>query len=150
MRISRHQMFMEIAQTVAKRSVCMRLNVGSIIVLDNRVVSIGYNGPGPGKTHCEEIGCEVIDQGGCSRSLHAERNAIERIPESCQNKTLELYTTHSPCRGCAHKIIDFGKNRSIRKVFFGIPYRDTEPIAYMKRCGVEVYQCAPNGYVNVL
>lgn len=146
MRISRQQMFMEMAHVVAKRSVCMRLNVGALIIDNNNVVAIGYNGPASGQTHCEEIGCEVAGTGGCSRSIHAERNALNRIPPECVHHDLRLYVTHSPCLACAELIL----KTKVSKVYFQIPYRNEYPISLLTTRGIEVYQCAPNGHINKL
>ena len=76
--------FMEMAELTAKRSTCMRRNVGAVIVKDKRAIATGYNGAPKGIRHCE-------DRGGCLRqklgvpsgqrhelcmALHAEQNAI--------------------------------------------------------------------------
>lgn len=143
MRMSRQQMFMEMAHVVAKRSVCMRLNVGTLIIDNNNVVAIGYNGPAAGVIHCAEIGCEVGEKGGCSRSIHAEENALRRIPTECLQHELHMYSTHSPCMPCTELI----KTYNITKLYFRIPYRNVYPIEYLASKGIEVYQCAPNGYV---
>lgn len=144
MRISRHQMFMEIARTISKRSACLRLNVGAILVdQNNNIVSIGYNGPASGERHCET--CQVEGKGGCSRSHHAEHNAIQRLALSSWNGALSLYVTHSPCLKCAKEI---HHSTIIKRVFFEVPYRDSAPLIYLdKEVGIEVYQVIPSGQV---
>lgn len=78
MRISREQMFMDIAEIVAKRSACLRNNVGAVIVnKENNIVAIGYNGVPSGIPHCTSECCIK----GCSLAIHAEDNAIRRMPK---------------------------------------------------------------------
>ena len=67
--------FIRIAKEVASRSTCPRAAVGAVIVKDNHIISTGYNGAVPGKPHCEDEGCNVMD-GHCQRAVHAEINAI--------------------------------------------------------------------------
>ena len=104
---------MDVAKLYAERSHAQRIQVGCIIVKDNRVLSIGINGmPSGWDNNCET---KVIHDYG-TRSpvyklvtkpevLHAETNAIAKIArssESCEGAT--LYTTCAPCLHCA-KII---------------------------------------------
>ncbi|MCK4823962.1 cytidine deaminase, partial [bacterium] len=49
--------FMAIAKMVAKRSTCLRRQVGAILVKERRILSTGYNGAPAGLRHCEEVGC---------------------------------------------------------------------------------------------
>ena len=91
MRISRDQMFMDIAEVIAKRSTCLRNNVGAVIVESHNIVAIGYNGPASGCEHCTISTCLGK---GCSRSIHAEENAINRL----NSKGLTLMVSLSPGR----------------------------------------------------
>lgn len=75
MRISRDEMFIQIARIVARRGTCNRAQVGAVIVKDSRIISIGYNGSLPGEAHCTDVGCKIVD-GHCIRTIHAEANAI--------------------------------------------------------------------------
>ena len=74
MRIGRHQLFINIAREMAKRSTCFRLNVGAVVTSENNLVSCGYNGAAPGEPHCQGNDCPLSDEGGCISSLHAESN----------------------------------------------------------------------------
>lgn len=105
-RISRDEMFIRIAQVVAMRSTCDRANVGAVLVKDNRVISIGYNGSKPGEPHCDEIG-HLMENGHCIRTLHAESNAIDFAIKMYPGgvKGLVIYCTHFPCMSCTIKII---------------------------------------------
>ena len=142
MRISREQMFMDIAEIVAKRSTCLRNNVGAIIVSDftNNIQSIGYNGLPTKQPHCTLSSCCGK---GCSLVIHAEANAIERatlldrIPYS-------LYVTVSPCINCAKKII---QSRRIKKVYYRYQYRDNSGIIELIENNIQVYKILPSGEI---
>lgn len=139
-RISRHKMFMEIAQTVAQRATCMRLNVGAVIVKDRRIISIGYNGVPEGAPHCTGVTCP--GWGGCRETIHAEDNALRYLPEGTTG-ILDLYVTDSPCSNCYDKIIADGR---IRRIFFGTPYRITDHLQN-SIFDMEVYRVLPSGSI---
>lgn len=146
MRISREQMFMEIAKTVSKRSTCHRLNVGAVLVVDNRVVSIGYNGPPSGELHCQGNKCQLSESGGCGRSLHAEYNALKYYLENHKvlpSKGMDLYITHSPCSECALFIKDAG----VQRIYYETAYRNTTPLEFLVHNSVKVYRLTPSGYL---
>lgn len=60
-RITRDEMLLRIAATVAERSTCPRADVGALITNSGRILSMGYNGAPPHQPHCVEVGCETID-----------------------------------------------------------------------------------------
>lgn len=143
-RISRHQLFMEIAHVVAKRATCMRLNVGAVIV-DSRhsVISIGYNGSPPGEDHCLGAECPGA-KSGCTLTIHAEDNAIRRIPEGVDGP-LDLYVTDSPCAGCFEQIRLDGR---IKRIFFSTPYRFSDHLTLKPGSDqVRSFRILPAGYV---
>lgn len=155
MRISREQMFMDIAEVVAKRSACLRNNVGAVIVNeDNNIVAIGYNGVASGIPHCLQQDCHA----GCDLAIHAEENAIRRMPWVPIPKTYNpvtgertfghyyrLFCTVSPCMNCANKIIDRG---DINKVYYRYPYRDESGIYHLLKHNIKVYKILPGGIIN--
>lgn len=143
MRLSRYNLFMELAKVVARRGTCPRLCVGAVVVINNRPVSIGYNGSEPGQPHCTEVGCLTAGEVSCVRTLHAEANAIDYIPPSLAWDNAELYVTHSPCQTCTEKIIE----SNINKVYFETPYKFTTPIIRLLDCDIEVHRIMPNGYM---
>ena len=123
MRPTIDEYFMEIATIVAKRSTCLRNQVGAVIVKDKRILSTGYNGAPRNLEHCLEIGC-IRQQNNIAsgtrhvlcRAVHAEQNAIIQAAlhgVSIENAT--LYCTHQPCILCAKMLI----NSRIEKVVFG-------------------------------
>ena len=112
MRISREQMFMDIAEVVAKRSACLRNNVGAVIVNENNnIIAIGYNGPAAGVPQCTYENCHA----GCDIAIHAEDNAILRMPPLSTDSYYKLFCTVSPCKDCARLI--YGRE-DIREVYY--------------------------------
>ena len=108
--------FMEIAGIVAKRSTCVRRNVGALIVRDRRILSTGYNGAPSGLAHCGDLGCIRETRNVASgerhelcRGLHAEQNAIiQAAYHGVSIKGATLYSTHLPCAICVKMIINAG------------------------------------------
>lgn len=140
MRPTRPQMFMEIAHVVAKRSTCMRLNVGAVIVQDRRIVSIGYNGAPAGAPHC--LGNDCPGKHHCHETIHAEDNALRHLPLlRMGHYSADLYVTDSPCAGCFEKIRAHG---GIRRIFFGTPYRINDHLIDEK---IGIYRVLPAGYI---
>jgi len=129
---------MEIASTVAKRSTCFRLNVGAIIVVSNRIISMGYNGQEPGAEHCSS----VCSPGECN-TIHAEVNALQHMRGVPSSGYADLYVTDSPCMDCAIAIHKAG----IRAIYYQTPYRDTAPINVLHRRGHDVYRVTASGVV---
>lgn len=122
-RIDREDMFLQMARLVAQRGTCSRAQVGAVLVRDNRVISIGYNGAPPGMPHCDhtrdsrEIGYRPS---GCEIAVHAETNAIMYAARSgTSTDGAEMYCTHAPCLRCAQLIITSG----VKIVYYEIPYR---------------------------
>ncbi len=83
-RVSKENYYLDIAQTVAERSTCLRKQYGAIIVKDDSIVSTGYNGAPRGRKNCCDMGFCLrenlnIPRGEryeLCRSVHAEANAI--------------------------------------------------------------------------
>jgi dCMP deaminase len=132
-------MFMEIAHIVSKRATCYRLNVGAVVVSNNRIVSIGYNGSPPGYPHCAGASCP--GRNACKETIHAEENALRYCPRSVEPQ--DIYVTDSPCCDCAKLIIA----ADVRQVFFARPYRITTGLDKLLEANVRVYQVTPAGYV---
>lgn len=137
--------YMELAVNLAKRSHCIKRQVGAVLAKDTRIISIGYNGPPAGTHNCDEVwpevGCPRDSKGGCSLALHAEQNAILY---AVKNKTsvegATLYITLSPCLACSRIIFSMG----ISKVIYLNSYAAYKGIAsdegvdFLRRFGVEV------------
>ncbi|TXH19124.1 MAG: cytidine deaminase [Hyphomicrobiaceae bacterium] len=145
MRIPRDQMFMDIAHVVAKRSTCCRLNVGAVITINNRIVSIGYNGAPSGASHCAGNDCVGRTPGLCP-TIHAEQNAIEYMPAEYKraHNDATLYVTEAPCLACAGTI---NACLWIKRVVFSRPYRLRDGVDHLIKGGVNVEQVTSAGYI---
>lgn len=135
-RISRESCMMETARIWAERSTCNRLQVGSVIEKEGRIISLGYTGSPPGLSHCLDEGC-IIDKlrGGCIRTLHAELNSIcFAAKNGISVNGATLYVTTSPCIDCAKAIVASG----IKRIYYDQEYRNKEGIEYLKKAGLSV------------
>lgn len=149
MRPSWQHYFMEIAQQVAKRSTCLRRQVGAVIVRDNRILTTGYNGAPSGTPHCIETSQCIRDKLGIpsgqrhelSRAAHAEQNAIAQAARYgiAIDKSV-LYSTHQPCSICARQIINAG----IETVFYLEGYPDEFAMSFFEESGVSIKQLDMN------
>ena len=153
--------YMKTAETFAELSHARRLHVGAIVVKDDRIISIGYNGmPAGWDNDCENteyvssdeqipspdemkrLGFTGTDQGwyrlkSKPEVLHAETNAIAKLAKSTESGDgAVLFVTHSPCLDCAKLIFQSG----IRSVFYRNSYRSTDGVSFLERSGVTVEQ----------
>jgi dCMP deaminase len=128
--------FMEITHLVARRSTCLRRQVGAVLVKDKNILATGYNGSPAGVAHCLDVGClrEKLqvpsgERHELCRGLHAEQNAIIQAAKHGTNiEGAILYCTTMPCIICSKMIINAG----IRRVVYEEGYSDqlaTEMIA---------------------
>lgn len=131
---------MEVAKTFANLSSAKRLNVGAIVVKDDRIISIGYNGmPSGWDNECEDL-IRIDDVGSpVLRSkpevLHAESNAIAKLAKSNESgNDATLFVTHSPCLECAKLIYQSG----ISTVYYKDNYRSNDGIKFLEQSKVAV------------
>lgn len=136
-RVSKHNYYLDIAQTVAERATCLRRMFGAIIVKNDSIISTGYNGSPRGRKNCSDLGFCMRDKLNIPRgeryelcrSVHAEANAIIAAPRDqmlgatlymvCVNAvTRKLEAGTSSCMMCKRQVINAG----IAKVII----RDTE------------------------
>ena len=135
-------MFMTIAETVSHQSSAKRLKVGSIIVKDDRVISIGYNGTPAGWDNCCEEVIEQHEDGGQltktkDEVIHAEANAIAKLARSSESGLdATMFITHAPCIQCAKIIYGAG----IKDVFYKYKYRDDEGLNFLNKCNIKTEQ----------
>jgi len=132
---------MTIAQTVASMSSAQRLQVGAIVVKDDRVISMGYNGMPSGWDNTCEDAVQHSDDTTTLKTkpevLHAETNAIAKLARSSESGLdSDLFVTHSPCLDCAKIIYQSG----IRRVYYSRSYRDSSGLDFLQKSGVEVVQ----------
>ncbi len=145
MRPSWDDYFMEIAHVAAKRSTCLRRQVGAVIVRENRILATGYNGAPKGVPHCLDTGCrreELKIPSGQRHELctavHAEQNAI--IQAAVHGVSIDgatMYTTTQPCVLCAKMIINAG----IKRIVCEGEYPDQLAVAFLDAAGVELVKC---------
>jgi len=132
---------MRAAHLYAELSTARRLKVGALIVKDDRIVSIGYNGmPSGWDNDCEYKHYGLgnpndFELKSKPEVLHAETNAIAKLAQSTESGLdADLFVTHSPCLDCAKLIYQSG----IRRVYYANAYRDDSGISFLKASGVEV------------
>jgi dCMP deaminase len=137
--------YMKTAEVFAELSHARRLHVGAIIVKDDRIISIGYNGmPAGWDNNCEY---EILEDNGDVEPetvlktkpevLHAETNAIAKLAKSNESGLdADMFITHAPCLDCAKLIYQSG----IRSVFYRDAYRDQSGIQFLEQSKVAVTQ----------
>ena len=133
---------MEVAKTFANLSHAKRLNVGAIVVKDDRIISIGYNGMPSGWDNCcedvvrqDELGHSVLKSK--PEVLHAESNAIAKLAKSSESgEGADIFITHSPCIECAKLIYQSG----IKRVYFEENYRSTDGLDFLTASKINVIQ----------
>lgn len=134
--------YMDTAKVFAELSHARRLHVGAIIVKQDRIISIGYNGmPSGWDNVCED---EIKgSSGGLPMSklvtkpevLHAETNAIAKLARSTESgEDAVMFITHSPCIECAKLIYQSG----IKEVYYEQDYRDDTGIKFLEKSKVLV------------
>lgn len=134
--------FMKITHDVGERAICVKRQVGAIIVKDHRILSSGYNGAPRGFAHCTEKLCIRKQMNVPSgqrhelcRGLHAEQNAI--IQAAWHGVKIEgatLYCTYQPCVICVKMIINAG----IVKLVYSGGYPDELAAEMLKESQLEV------------
>ena len=133
------QAYMKTAETFAELSHARRLHVGAIVVKDDRIISIGYNGmPAGWPNDCEDVVQHSDDTTTLKTKpevLHAETNAVAQLARSTESGLdADIFITHSPCLDCATLIYQSG----IRRVWYGSEYRDSAGPEFLRKSGVEV------------
>tara|TARA_B100000214_G_scaffold15019_2_gene10370 strand:+ start:2786 stop:3193 length:408 start_codon:yes stop_codon:yes gene_type:complete len=130
-RLTWDEYFSKIVKVTAERSPCERLQVGCLLVKDNRIISQGYNGFLPGCPH-ESIVRDNHEQA----TLHAEQNALIDCAKrgvSCEGST--AYVTHYPCIICARLLLAGG----IKKINYLNDYKNDELVEkFTEQCHVDV------------
>ena len=122
---------MATAEVYSKLSSAKRLQVGCVVVKDNTIIGIGYNGMPAGWDN----DCETEENVTRPEVLHAETNALAKIARSTNSSEgASLFVTHAPCLDCAKLIYQSG----INSVYYRNNYRDEKGIEFLKQCELEV------------
>lgn len=83
--------------------------------------------------HTDDDGVDIAE--GCTRTVHAEANAIAFAAKNgVETNLVDLYCTHSPCNDCAKLIINAG----IARVIYVKKYRDAKPLDLLQLAGVKI------------
>ena len=134
---------MKTAEVFAELSSARRLHVGAIVVKDDRIISIGYNGmPSGWDNNCEyeqiyeyKLNDEVYQLKTRPEVLHAETNAIAKLAKSTESGlNATLFVTHAPCLDCAKLVYQSG----INSVYYRNNYRSRDGIDFLQKCGLTV------------
>jgi dCMP deaminase len=133
---------MKSAEVYSQLSSARRLQVGCVVVKDNTIIGIGYNGmPSGWDNNCEE---EIKWPNGDIKFLttkpevlHAETNALAKIARSTNSSDgASMFITHAPCIDCAKLVYQSG----IKSVYYRNSYKNTDGIDFLNKCKVEVFQ----------
>jgi dCMP deaminase len=130
-RIPLEEVYMRMAEELAKRSTCARTQVGSVIASADltQVLGIGYNGNARGLPNR----CDRSEPGNCG-CLHSEANAL--IKAGAQTPGKVMFVTVSPCVMCAKMIV----NSNVARVYYRSAYRDPAGVEVLREAGVEACQ----------
>jgi dCMP deaminase len=128
-RIPLEEVYMRMAEELAKRSTCARLQVGSVIATGDltQVLGIGYNGNARGLPNR----CDSAEPGACG-CLHSEQNCL--IKAGAQTPGKVMFVSASPCVMCAKMII----NTNVTRVYYREAYRDPAGLDVLRQAGVDV------------
>jgi dCMP deaminase len=133
--------FMDVAERFAQLSSAKRLQVGAIVVKDDRIISIGYNGmPSGWDNECEEVvppneWVEFEQLKTKPEVLHAETNAIAKLAKSSESGLgATMFVTHAPCIDCAKIVYQSG----IDTVYYKNDYRSTQGLEFLTKSNVNL------------
>lgn len=132
-RPSFENIYMDLAKSLAQRSTCNRLFVGTVITSTDyrKVLAVGYNGNATGLPNS----CDREEPGNCG-CLHSEENAVINC-DSPRNVEKIVFVTHLPCVQCAKRLINLG---NVKKVFYDQDYRIRDSLNVLASVGIEVRQ----------
>jgi dCMP deaminase len=127
-RIPLEEVYMRMAEELAKRSTCARNQVGTVIAGTDltQVVGIGYNGNARGLPNT----CDSGEPGRCG-CIHSEANALLKAGAALPGKV--MFVTVSPCAMCAKMIV----NANVQRVYYRSAYRDPAGLRVLASAGIE-------------
>jgi len=131
-------MYLDICERISLMSHAVRAKVGAILVKDNNVISMGWNGTPAGFDNECEIRLDEMDEFALITKpevLHAESNCLTKVARSSQSSEgSTMYITISPCMECAKLIAQSGITRVVYKNF----YRDKKSLDFLSEFGIIV------------
>ena len=127
MRLTWKEYFKKLAMTTSTRSPCERLRVGCVLVKENRIISLGYNGFLP---NCEHK--SILRDDHEQATVHAEQNAIcDCAKRGVSSDGCSVYITHYPCVICTRILLASG----IREINYILDYKNDPLVEYF--CGLK-------------
>ena len=129
MRPSFEEIYMDLAFSLARRSTCVRLHVGTVITSTDfrKVLAVGYNGNATGLPNC----CDSDTAGNCG-CLHSEENAVINCDSPRFIEKL-AFVTHLPCTSCAKRLINLG---NVKQIFYAREYRSLDSLKLFAHVGI--------------
>lgn len=131
------KIYLDLATSLAQRSTCRRLQVGTVITSTDyrKVLAVGYNGNATGlPNHCDR---EDVGNCGC---LHSEENAVINC-DAPRYLDKFVFVTHLPCVQCAKRLINLG---NVKRVYYGQEYRLKDSLELLRSVGIEVIHAPQN------
>ena len=155
--------YYNIAKEISLLSYANRLKVGAIIVKDNRIISIGFNGTPPnwdneceeeevfytrstyfkGQVYTYESHIKDINAKQYTRLktkpevIHAEMNALHKLASSNESgNNATMFCTHTPCMECAKGVVMSG----IKNFYYIDKYRSDDGLFFLQKSGVNIEQ----------
>lgn len=122
--------FIKAALIFSELSYCNRRKVGAVIVKNDTIIAIGYNGTPAGQDNC----CE--DENGKTKPevRHAEANALAKLCRSTESSIdSSLFVTTAPCKQCAIDLVNAG----IKEVYYLEHYKHDEGLSYLTEHGIK-------------
>lgn len=153
------KVYYNIAQEISSLSYANRLKVGAIIVKENRIISIGFNGTPPGwDNNCENVLAAYDERETYFEKeewtfnketkqytrlktkpevIHAEMNSIHKLASSHESgNNASMFCTHTPCMDCAKGVVMSG----IKNFYFIDKYRSDDGLSFLLKNGINVEQ----------
>ena len=123
-------LYLRLARETAEAGTCPKLRVGAVLVSDDRVISIGYNGAPRGVSHCAVNGCDM-------ETVYVEDDRQigldKRAYGGAATKGAILFATHSPCKDCTKLLINAG----VVQVYYAEVYHDPLAEKIAQEAGLE-------------
>ncbi len=125
--------YLKLAQILAERSTCARLQVGTVITSTDfrKVLAVGYNGNASGLKNT----CDREEPGNCG-CLHSEENAVINC-DSPRSIEKYVFVTHLPCVACAKRLINLG---NVKAVYYAQEYRIKDSLELLRQVGIHAEQ----------
>lgn len=139
MKSTRLQAHLKAAYAYSDLSHAKRLKVGAVLVKDDRIISVGYNGmPSGGSNQCENSYKTIDDKSYFETRpevVHAEMNCIAFAARNgMATQDCSLVITHSPCFECCKLLLQAG----VKAVYYDEEYRDLKGLEFLRDYSVIV------------